>query len=117
FMQDRLSSRQPLNGNAVIDKAKQYIEARLDEKITLEELARHLHFSSGYFSVFFKKTTGRSFTDYLNETRIEKAKSLLLVSDLLIRAISQPVGFNETSHFCKVCKKVTGVTLHIYSTK
>ena len=51
-----------------------------------------------------------SLIDCLNQFRIEKAKRLLLDSDLSIADVSEMVGFQNENYFCSVSKKITGMT-------
>jgi YesN/AraC family two-component response regulator len=58
----------------------------------------------------FKKETGKKYTDYLNEVRIEASKNLLLRDDLPLVQVAFSVGFNDQSYFSKIFKKIEGVS-------
>ena len=70
-----------------------YIEAHLDEELTLEKLAAEVGYSEYYLSRKFKAETGKNIRDYIREVRMERAKLLLATSDLGIR---ETVGKAET---------------------
>ena len=59
-------------------------------------------------------STGKSFSDVLNEIRIENAKELMEDSSLHIADISDRVGFADTAHFSRVFKKYTGMSANEY---
>ncbi len=61
----------------VTERAKLYMTEHLSEKITLEDISRHVHFNSIYFHRIFKKETGTTPSEYLSLLRIENAKKEL----------------------------------------
>lgn len=93
----------------LIIRAKQFIDERYNEDLSLEQVAKSVHTSTFYFCKLFKKMTGENFTDYLSRVRIAKAKNLLLNPDLRIGEIAYEVGFQSLTHFNRVFKKVLGV--------
>lgn len=98
----------------VINKIIQYIEQHFHEKITLDTLATYVHMNSSYLSRLFNKEIGESLTDYINRIRIERAKQLIVDSDLNINEITYMVGFSDPSYFSNTFKKFTGVTPREY---
>lgn len=88
----------------------QYIETHYYEKISLEQLAEMVYLSPAYLSRVFKKETGSTFNDYLNNVRIGKAKSLLQHKDLRVTDVANAVGFDDQSYFTKVFRRVAGTT-------
>lgn len=62
----------------------------------------------------FKKDTGKSFSDYLKEIRIKKAKELLVSKDCKAKEIGVLVGFQNDTYFSATFKKETGLTLAEY---
>ena len=91
-----------------IYKAIHYISNNYTEKISLEDVADEIYLSSAYFSKIFREQTGSNFTQYLNNLRIEKSKSLLRNSRIPLVDIAGMVGYEDQSYFSKVFKKVTG---------
>ncbi|KAB1154673.1 AraC family transcriptional regulator [Tenacibaculum aiptasiae] len=92
-----------------IKKSKKY----LLPKYTLQNLSLDTELGSSTLSLIINNIAGKSFTDYLNEMRIEQAKSLLLDSDYsnyTITSIGLESGFNSKSTFYTVFKKHTGYT-------
>lgn len=93
-----------------VSKAKGYVAQNYANKITLEEVCKELFINPAYFSVAFKKATGKNFIDYVNEIRVEKSKELIIESEYRIKEIAQKVGFDSFSYFCTVFKRSTGAT-------
>ncbi|WP_026691977.1 response regulator transcription factor [Peribacillus kribbensis] len=80
------------------------------EPITLTDVAKHFHFSPSYLSSYFSANNMESFTEYLNKIRINKAIKLLADNRYPISEISAKAGYSDHSYFCKVFKKLMGVS-------
>ncbi len=87
-----------------------YINNNYSEDITLDKIASMFHISPCYFSRAFKRDTGFSFTEYLNNVRIKEVQKLLDHSDMSILEISEAVGFNSNTHFGRVFKNIIGMS-------
>lgn len=61
----------------LVSKAKEYIQDRFSDRISLDEAAQAVNASTRHFCKVFKRATGITFTDYLARVRVEKAKHLL----------------------------------------
>jgi len=92
----------------IITRAKEFIEQRKSDPISLTEVARALNVSTFYFCKLFKKATGLNFTEYLSRVRIEKAKNLLLNPNLRVSEIAYEVGFQSLTHFNRVFLRIVG---------
>lgn len=103
--QNELQSHQVLQ---TMDDLFRYVEEHYAQVIRLEDVAEHIGFSTYYFTKFFKKNTGKTFINFLNEYRIEKAKWILLNEDLPILELMERTGFVSTKTFYRVFKQVTG---------
>jgi two-component system response regulator YesN len=73
-------------------------------------VAQAVHISPYYLSHLFKEELGVTFIGYLTKVRIEQAKILLLETNLTIQQISYMVGYQDSSYFTKVFKKLEGRT-------
>ena len=93
-----------------IRAAKQYIYDNYSKNLTLEGVSNHIGFNPTYFSVFFKKETGKNFSEYLTELRMKNAKLCLISSNRDIADIAEEVGYSDIKYFSKLFKKVTGLT-------
>ena len=92
----------------LISKAKKYITDRIDEKISLHEIAREVNVSSFYFCKLFKQSTGMTLTEFTNRHRIELAKNELKQSTKPITEIAYEVGFQSLSQFNRSFCKFAG---------
>jgi len=87
-----------------------YIDENFDKLITRDTVAAHLKISPNYFSRVFREQGAMTFSDYLTQVRIGKAKFMLERYDLPLSQIAQRCGFNDFNYFYKVFKKVVGRT-------
>lgn len=94
----------------LIEGAKKYIEANCRSQIGYRDVAREIFISPSYFLSLFKKETGTTFVDYLTTVRIEKAKHLLLTTDMTVTEIAYEFGFNNSNYFSNIFRKTVGVS-------
>jgi YesN/AraC family two-component response regulator len=80
-------------------------------------ISEELGLSAPYSGRVFKEATGNSLPDFINEFRTERAKELLLTTDLSIQIILEKTGYNSTSHFYSVFRKLNGLTPTAYRWK
>ena len=88
----------------------EYIHAYLDTQLSLTELATHLNLSTFHFARLFKKSLGLSPHKYILQTRIERAKKLIISQHLPLSNIALQAGFYDQTHFGKAFKKYVGVS-------
>jgi AraC-like DNA-binding protein/ligand-binding sensor protein len=91
---------------------KKYIEENLSKPISVKSAAEFVNRSPSYVTHKFKEIYGSTFHNYLNIMRIEYSKKLLMKYS--ISNTYQSCGFNNRYHFCKVFKKVEGITPRKY---
>jgi AraC-like DNA-binding protein len=84
-----------------------FIEMRYQQSIDVHEVAALTHLTTSAFCRYFKKTTHLTFTDFLNQYRINQAKKLLLHDKNVTEACYES-GFENLSYFNKTFKKITG---------
>ncbi len=87
-----------------------YLDEHFTEDPVLEDAAKSAGLSREYFSTVFHSITGRTFKQYLNGLRVERAKELLKNTDEKIIEICHTAGFGDVSHFNKMFKKSVGLT-------
>ncbi|MGL9749941.1 AraC family transcriptional regulator [Enterococcus sp. DIV0170] len=88
-----------------LDDIFSYVEANYQEVLTLQDIAAVSGYSSFYFTKFFKKNTGKTFLSFLNDYRIDKAKWLLINSDLPVSEIITQTGFESDKTFYRLFKR------------
>lgn len=87
-----------------------YIDAHLDQDLSLTELAKVVQISAHYFSQLFKQSIGVTPHQYVIRRRIERAKELLTQNKLTISDVAKIVGFVDQSHFHRHFKRLVGIT-------
>ena len=94
----------------VVIRAKRFINANLDDKICLEEVANHVGVSSFYFCKVFRQSTGMTLTEYVNRRRVEWAKHKLLNPQARVTEVAFDVGYQSLSQFNRSFLKYVGVS-------
>ncbi len=89
---DRLENGQAQNSSSSIDTAIRYIQQNYDQPISLKTLSGLVFLSPEYFCRLFKNKVGVSFSTYLTTYRLDKAKHLLISTDLKISEIAGQVN-------------------------
>ncbi len=100
-----------------IKQAVKYVEVNYAKKISLVQIAEHVSLSTSYFSIQFKTETGKNFTDYLNDYRLEKSKELLRTTHLKIYEIAFKVGYKNPKYFTDIFKKNFSISPNEYKKK
>jgi len=95
FDRDRLAPWQ-------IRRVFAYVAAKIERRVTVEELASECALSSSHFSYLFKITTGSTPHQWLLSQRIDLAKGLLRNTDESLASIASASGFSDQSHFTRV---------------
>jgi AraC family transcriptional regulator len=93
-----------------LKRVQEFIDANLEEDLSLTELAEVADLSQFHFARAFRKSTGQTPQQYLMQQRIERAKQLLSKDDLPIVEISLRTGFKNQSHFTTLFRKFTKYT-------
>ena len=101
---------QALKGEEIVKELMCELQEHYNEKITLGELAARYYVNESYLSNLFTRTAGMSLMNYLMKVRVEKAKTLLMMSRLSITNIAEKVGYENMKYFTRVFKKITGET-------
>ena len=91
-------------------KVMGYIQAHLSEELTREKLSRLVSYDSAYLSKLFRAETGLSYIDYLFQSRMLRAREMLLETDDRISEISARCGFSDFSYFCARFRQFYGMT-------
>lgn len=94
-----------------------YLHANYYKRITLSELADLISMSEPSLVRFFKKWTGKTFVDNLNEIRVENAICRLVDTTDSISEICYKCGFNNLSNFNRIFKKMQQMTPSVYREK
>lgn len=102
------------NGHLIMKKVQDYVQKNYMNDITLSQIAEVADLSVSRFCVVFKQQYHDSFINYVNLVRIDKAKQLLLESDLKIYEVADMVGFSTLPYFNRLFKSITGQSPNEY---
>ena len=102
------SSSTAFTNNITLSNVCAYISEHFAEDITLESISAHAGFSKFHFERIFREYTGVTFYQFLQQTRINYAQTLLSNPELSIKDISYQSGFASCSAFTRALKKCTG---------
>ena len=94
--------------NKTVERICAYLAANYRQKFSLSEVAARFYLSPYYLSRLFKRVTGQSIVDYINNRRIEAAQKLLETTELSISAVAEQTGFASAAHFRRVFHEVMG---------
>ena len=94
---------------SLVKKVIDYIKENYHlNDISLSDISEKFFVSPSYLSRLFKKETGKNLSDFINEYRIEKAKQLLLTTDLKTYEVADRVGIPDPHYFSRLFKRYTG---------
>ncbi|UQZ80931.1 putative response regulatory protein [Paenibacillus konkukensis] len=110
----RHQHRDEQKNRALLKKVNEYVQKNYHKDITLSQIADYTDLSISRFCVLFKMNSGDSFINYVNMFRIEKAKHLLLDTDLKVYEVADMVGFSSLPYFNRLFKSVANQTPNEY---
>lgn len=100
--------------NNRINSVFNFVKDHFQEEITLEEIAEKVGMTIPSFCRYFKKTTNKTFTQFVTEYRLVHALKLLAEKPISITEICHECGFNNFSYFNKTFKQFTGKSASQY---
>lgn len=93
-----------------IDKVVEYIHLHYYEDLSQPAMAELISMPPSQFSQLFREKIGMTFTDYVITFRMEKAKEMLVSSDMKISDIAERLRYNNSQNFIRTFKQFTGIT-------
>ncbi|MBD0382981.1 response regulator transcription factor [Paenibacillus sedimenti] len=103
------SHRRKSTSHGTVKTILSLIEDEMDQEMTLHTVADRLYVNSSYLSRLFKQETGKAFSSYVLERKMERAKAILLAGARVYDA-ADAVGYRDVSYFTRVFRKYWGVT-------
>lgn len=102
----------PMGGlsNRQLRRVTEYVEAHLDQDLSLARLAGIAEVSASHFKTLFKRSTGLPVHEYVVQRRVERAKALLTRGELPSSQVALEAGFSHQSHMARSMRRVLGVT-------
>ncbi|MEO5583541.1 MAG: helix-turn-helix domain-containing protein [Saprospiraceae bacterium] len=108
---------QKLHGDEMVTKAQAYIESKVHEKISVEQLSSRFSVGRRTFDRRFIKATGNTPVEYAQRVKMESAKKALETSRKTIQEVMYEVGYSDVKAFREVFRKVTGISPIGYKNK
>jgi YesN/AraC family two-component response regulator len=96
------------SGDYRINKTTRYISKHYAEKLTVEKLAAQVHLDTDYFGQIFKKKTGKTIHQYINQVRVQNAELLLQSGRYKVHEAAERCGFSDIFHFYKKFRSLRG---------
>ena len=91
-----------------VRRLKAFIDERLDETVHVKDLAAVAQRSVAYFCRAFKRTFGETPHAYIIGCRLERARFLMLTTEMGLAAIALSCGFTDQAHLCKLFRQMDG---------
>lgn len=98
----------------LLENIKNYIRENLGYGFSMEELASAFHYSEKYLGRMFKQRTGQTVKAYCNRLKVERAKQLLINTDMSMQDIAMQTGFSSTTYFDRIFAGITGASPREY---
>src|ERR1700723_1577583 len=97
-------------GSARLRRIKEFVDAKIEDELTLCEMAQAVELSTAHFSRMFRKSTGETPHQFLLRQRLERAKTMLRSADERVMDVAVACGFKSQQHFAQVFRHVCGVS-------
>ena len=95
---------------AKLRKIKELVQEKMEEDLSLEEMARTVGLSAAHFSQVFRNTTGQTPHQCLLRYRVQRAKEMLRSAEMRVLDVAIACGFKTQQHFARVFRQVCGAS-------
>jgi AraC family transcriptional regulator len=97
-------------GSTRLRRIKELVDARIEDELTLGEMAQAVELSTAHFSRMFRKSTGEAPHQFLRRQRVDRAKAMLRSADGRVMDIAVACGFKSQQHFAQAFRDVCGAS-------
>jgi AraC family transcriptional regulator len=97
-------------GCARLRRIKEFVEAKIEDDLTLCEMAQAVELSTAHFSRMFRKSTGEAPHHFVLRHRVERAKEMLRAAEARVLDVAVACGFKTQQHFARVFRQMCGVS-------
>jgi AraC family transcriptional regulator len=97
-------------GSARLRRIKEFVHAKMEDELTLCEMAQLVELSPAHFSRMFRKSTGESPHHFVLRHRVERAKEMLPAAEERVLDVAVACGFKTQQHFARVFRRMCGVS-------
>jgi AraC family transcriptional regulator len=96
-------------GAGRVRRIKELVDAKMEDDLSLDEMAQSVGLSTAHFARMFRKSTGESPHQFVLRQRIERAKAMLRAPDARVLDVAVACGFKTQQHFAQVFRDVCSV--------
>src|SRR5579864_2047974 len=96
-------------GSARLRRIKELVQARMEDDLSLDDMAQSVGLSTAHFARMFRKSTGETPHQFVLRQRLERAKAMLRAPDARILDVAVACGFKTQQHFAQVFRDVCGI--------
>jgi transcriptional regulator GlxA family with amidase domain len=97
-----------------IARAVAFIEAHVQETITVPQIAAHVSLSISQLTRLFRRDTGTTPTAYLHQMRMRLARALIERTSLPVTDVMRQVGISDPSHFARDFRRAHGLSPRLF---
>jgi AraC family transcriptional regulator len=97
-------------GPARLRRIRELVDAKVEDELSLEEMARSVGLSTAHFARMFRKSTGETPHQFVLRQRLERAKAMLRAPDARILDVAVACGFKTQQHFAQVFRDACGIS-------
>jgi AraC family transcriptional regulator len=97
-------------GSARLRRIKELVHAKLEDDLSLDEMAQSVGLSTAHFARMFRKSTGETPHQFVLRQKIERARAMLRAPDARILDVAVACGFKTQQHFAQVFRDVCGAS-------
>ncbi len=96
--------------NENLERIKKFVLENLDKRLTVQLISGGVHISKSSLYNLIHENYGSTVSEYINEVKIERAKELLMKTDMPVEDISEKLAFSSPAYFGKVFKRAVGIS-------
>ena len=97
-------------GSARLRRIKEFVHAKIEDDLSLDEMAQSVGLSTAHFARMFRKSTGQTPHQFVLRQRLERAKAMLRAPDARVLDVAVACGFKTQQHFAQAFRDVWGVS-------
>jgi len=97
-------------GPARLRRIRELVHAKMEDELSLDEMAQSVGLSTAHFARMFRKSTGETPHQFVLRQRLERSKAMLRAPDARVLDVAIACGFKTQQHFAQVFREVWGVS-------
>ena len=101
-------------GSARLRRTRELVHAKMEDDLSLDQMAQSVGLSTAHFARMFRKSTGETPHQFVLRHRLERAKAMLRAPDARVLDVAVACGFKTQQHFAQVFRDVWGVSPREY---